>query len=147
MQIHEKPHKRLTYAPYSVNAWYLVPAVHHYRCYTCDNIDIAGGNTPDTIAFLPEVMKMINYISRDMAIHAAADIAKALQAPSLESYFQVGDSQLKAISGLAKIFDAETKIPNRDALPTSPAPLMKKSTKLPWVEDQTAPPPRVDTDK
>ena len=90
---------------------------------------------------------MINYISRDMAIHAAADIAKALQAPSLESHFQVGDSQLKAISGLAKTFDAETKIPNRDALPNSPAPLMKKSTKLTWVEDQTAPPPRVDTDK
>ena len=31
---HEKPHKRLSYAPHSVDGWYLGPAVHHYRCYT-----------------------------------------------------------------------------------------------------------------
>ena len=34
----------------------------------------------------------------------------------------------------------------RDALPTPPDSLMKKRTKLPRVEDQTAPPPRVDSD-
>ena len=34
VQIHEKPHKRLTYAPHSVDGWYLGPAMHHYRCYT-----------------------------------------------------------------------------------------------------------------
>ena len=56
----------------------------------------------------------------------------------------MGDSQLKAIRELATIFDAETKIPNRYALSTPTAPLMKKITKLPRVEDQTDPPPRVD---
>ena len=45
------------------------------------------------------------------------------------------------------MFDADTKIPNRDALPTPPDLLMKKRTKLPGVKDQTDPPPRVDTDK
>ena len=82
-----------------------------------------------------------------MAIHAAADLAKALQTPRLESPFQVGDSQLGAINELANIFDAETKIPNRDALPTPPNLLMKKNNKLPRVEDQTAPPPGVDPDE
>ena len=81
MQIHEKPHKRLTYAPHSVNGWYLGPAVHNYRFNTCYNIDTVGETTPDTIAFFPEFMKMPNYITRDMAIHAAADMAKALQTP------------------------------------------------------------------
>ena len=52
-----------------------------------------------------------------MSIHAAADLAKALQTPSPEPPFQVGDAQLKAIRELSQIFDAETKIPNRDALP------------------------------
>ena len=61
---------------------------------------------------------MPNYITRDMAIHAAADLAKALQTPTPESPFQVGDAQLKAIRELSQIFDAETKIPNRDALST-----------------------------
>ena len=63
-------------------------------------------------------MKMPNYITRDMAINAAEDIEKALQRPRPESPFQVGDAQLKAIRELSQIFDAETKIPNRDALST-----------------------------
>ena len=59
----------------------------------------------------------------------------------------MGGAQLKAIRGLAQIFDAETKIPNRDALPTPPDSLMKKRTKLTSVEDQADPPPRVDPDE
>ena len=89
-------------------------------------------------------MKITNYSSRDMAIHAAADLAKSLQTPWPESYFQVGDTQLKAIRELAKIFYGKTKIPNRFALPTHPDSLMGKRTKLLRVEDQTVPPPRVD---
>ena len=42
-------------------------------------------------------MKMPNYSTRDMAIHAATDIEKALQTPRPESPFQVGGAQLKAI--------------------------------------------------
>ena len=76
-------------------------------------------------------MKMTNYITRDMAIHAAADLAKSLQTPRPESPFQVGEAQLKAIRELSQIFDAETKIPNRDALPPTPDSLMRKRTKLP----------------
>ena len=63
---------------------------------------------------------MPNYSSIDTANHDASDLAKALQKTRQESPFQVGDAQLKAIMELAKIFDAETKNPNRDALPTPP---------------------------
>ena len=65
-------------------------------------------------------MKMLNYSTIDMAIHSAADIAKALQTPRPESPFQVRDPQLKLIWELSQIFDAETKILNRDALPPPP---------------------------
>ena len=83
-----------------------------------------------------------------MAIHAAADLAKALQTPRPESPFQVVGAQLKAIRELANIIDADTKIPNRGAMPTPPPKyLMKKRTKLPRLEDNTAPPPRVDPDE
>ena len=97
VKIHEKPHKRLNYASHSVNVWHLGPAVHHYRCYTCYNIDTGGETTPDTIAFFPEFMKMPNYSTRDMAIHDDEDIAKALQKSRPESPFQVGDAQLKSV--------------------------------------------------
>ena len=56
----------------------------------------------------------------------------------------MGDAQIKAIRELSQIFDAETKIPNRYALPNPPDSLMKKNTKLTRVEDQTAQYPRVD---
>ena len=65
-------------------------------------------------------MKIPNYRSRDKDIHAAADLAKALQTPRLESPFQVVDSQLKAIRELENIFNSEIKIPNRDSLTTPP---------------------------
>ena len=65
-------------------------------------------------------MKIPNYSTGDMDIHAAAYLEKALQKTSPESPFQVGDAQLKAIRELSQIFDAETKIPNRDAFPTPP---------------------------
>ena len=120
VQIHEKPHKQLTYAPHSFDGWYLGPAVHHYICYTCYNIDTGGETTPDTIAFFLAFMKIPNYSTRDTAINYAADIEKALQKPRLESPFQVGDAQLKSIRQLSQIFDAETKTPNMDALPTPP---------------------------
>ena len=42
VQIHEKPHKRLTYAPQPVNGLYLGPEVHHYIFYTNYNIDPGG---------------------------------------------------------------------------------------------------------
>ena len=97
VKIHEKPHKRLTYATHSVDGWYLGPEAHHYLCYTYYNIDTGGETTPDTIDFFPEFMKMPNYSTRDMAIHADADLEKYLQTSTPESTFQVGDSQLKAI--------------------------------------------------
>ena len=56
--------------------------------------------------------------------------------------------QLKSIRVLANIFDADTQIPNRDAPPPPPLSLpIKKSSKLPRVEDQIEPPPRVDPDE
>ena len=76
MEIHENLIKRLTYAPHSVYGWYVGPAVHNYRFYTCYNIDTGGETTPDTIAFFPEFMKTFNYSSRDMAIHASAYLEK-----------------------------------------------------------------------
>ena len=69
-----------------------------------------------------------------MVIHAAAYLAKALQTPSPESPFQVGYAQLKEIRELYQTFDAETKIPNRDAFTTPPDSLMNERTKLPRVE-------------
>ena len=103
VQIHEKPHKKLTYAPQSVDGWYLGPAVHHYICYTCYNIDTGGETTPDTIAFFAAFMKIPDYSTIDMAIHAAADIEKALQTPRPESPFQVGETQLQSIRELSQI--------------------------------------------
>ena len=126
MQIHEKPHNRLTYSPHSVDGWYIGPAVHHYKFYTCYNIDTGGKTSPDTISFFPASMRMPNYGTGYMAIHAAANIEKFLQTPRPESPFQVVDAQLKAIRELAQIFDAETKITDRDAFPTPPPPRPKQ---------------------
>ena len=97
VQMNEKPHQKRTYAPHSVGVWYLGSSVNNYRWYTFYNIDTGRENTPDTIAFSPEFMKMPKCSSRDMAILAATDMEKSLQTPIPESHFQVGDSQIKSI--------------------------------------------------
>ena len=51
VQIHKKSHKRLTYAPHSVDGWYLVPEVHHYRFYILYNIYTGVETIPDIIDF------------------------------------------------------------------------------------------------
>ena len=32
--IHTKPTKCKTWAPYSIDGWYIGPDLHHYRCFT-----------------------------------------------------------------------------------------------------------------
>ena len=53
-------------------------------------------------------MKIPNYSTRDMAVHSASDLSKALQTPRPEPPFQMGDAQLKAIREVSQIFDEET---------------------------------------
>ena len=74
VKINEKPHKGLTYAPHSVDGWYLGPVVHNCRCYTWYKIYTGGKNTPDTISFFPAFIKITNHRSRCMAINAPADL-------------------------------------------------------------------------
>ena len=100
VKIDGKPHKWLTYAPHLVDGWYLGPEVHRYRCYTCYNIDTGVDTTSDTIYFFPESMKMPNYSSRDIAIHAAEDMEKVLQTTRPESPFQVGGLPTKSNEGI-----------------------------------------------
>ena len=59
-------------------------------------------------------MKIPNYSTRDMAIHAAADLSKALQTPRPESPFHVGCAQLKAIRELSQIFDVNRYLGDSD---------------------------------
>ena len=77
---------------------------------------------------------MPNYSTRDMAIHAAVDLAKALQKPRPESPFQVGDAQLKAIRELSQIFVQRLKSQTGMHCPPPPDSRMNKRTKLPRVE-------------
>ena len=96
VEVHENPHQWCTYAPQSVDMWYLVPAANRYRFYTWYNIDTVGETTIDTISFLPSFVKIANFSSIDMAINAAEDLTKALKTPHPESPLKSGDSQLEA---------------------------------------------------
>ena len=79
VQIHENPHQWHTYAPQSVDGWYIGPAVNNYRCYTCYNINTGGYITPDITAFFAAFIKISNFCYRDMYIHADVDMVKALK--------------------------------------------------------------------
>ena len=69
VMVHKKPATCETWAPHASDAWYLGPAVHHYRCYRVWVWETKAERVSDTLAWIPT-----NII---MSIHGSADRAIA----------------------------------------------------------------------
>ena len=53
--VHKKPALWGTWAAHAVNAWYLGPALHHYRCYHIYISETRGELIADTVVWFPLV--------------------------------------------------------------------------------------------
>jgi hypothetical protein len=76
---HEKPGKRRTWAPHGQHGYYLVPAMHHYRCQNVYISSKASKCIVDTLEFFPHNYQMPQLSSTDRLIMAANDMTDALQ--------------------------------------------------------------------
>jgi hypothetical protein len=103
--VHEKPDVRQSWDPRAIDAWYIGPAMTHYRCY---RVYVWGTNSErvaDTLAWFPTRVKMPTMSSLDLALAAAKDLLHALIHPSPGSPLApTTDSQTAALKQLVEIF-------------------------------------------
>ena len=127
--IHEKPTNRASWAPRGTEAWYIGPALDHYRCVQCYIPATRSVRVADTVEFFPEVVPFPKITTEDLLRDTARDILAILNNPiAAAPCLHVGDETRTAIKQIATIL-------NRVVPPPLPVP----STPTPTVQIKSQP--------
>ena len=161
--VHQKPALRGTWAAHAVNAWYLGPALHHYRFYHIYISETCGEHIADTVVWFPTKGRTPMSLSTDLAIVVVCDLIAALWSPHLASpIFPLSNSKVATLKVMAEIFKStfeeardikyEEQLPDMPpmALPVDNQPekeLPAAETRVLEIPSQPnpAPEPRVET--
>jgi hypothetical protein len=102
--IHEKPLNRKSWAPHALDAWYLGPAMDHYRCYRVFPWKTRSERIVDTVTWVPNKLKLPTLSSNDIIIDCASKIIVALQnpVPNAEA-LPLTNQQYQSLSEIAAI--------------------------------------------
>jgi len=107
--VHNKPSSRGTWSPHGDEAWYIGPAMNHYRNFTVYVPSTKTIRISDTLAWFPQHITMPTASSADIAMAAAYDLTQALLYPSSASALApLSDSHRSALMQLATIFGTVT---------------------------------------
>ena len=66
--VHEMPHKRGSWTPHGLEAWYIKPAMHHYRCYEVYIPKTRATRVSNTLVWLPHHVALPKLSSADLAL-------------------------------------------------------------------------------
>jgi hypothetical protein len=135
---HETPNKRLAWAPYGQDVWYIGPEIEHYGCYTVYITRTRGERVVETVDSTPETCMLPFPSAQDLATKAAAELTHALLHLQPEGPFcKVGDEQTLALKSLADIFEGATQHKSRVMItPTK----MVENVAPPRVQNTVSPP-------
>lgn len=154
VMVHEKPHQRASWAPHAVDAWYLGPALNHYRGYRVYIWETRHERTSDTVTWLPKIVKVPQLNPTEVIIQSTSDITEALKllhqqnAPS-NSLVQ-NENHIQALCKFQEIFvnipsipeiiPVETIIPSLVIHDTAPVPAPLQRVEVPTI---TVPTPSI----
>jgi hypothetical protein len=103
--VQEEPTVRGSWNPRAIDAWYIGPAMKHYRCYRVWIWGTKSEKVADTLVWFPTKVVTPTLSSHDLVLAAANDLIKALQHPSPGSpLVPTNNSQTAALKQLADIF-------------------------------------------
>jgi hypothetical protein len=129
---HDKPGKRLTWAPHGQHGYSLGPAMHHYRCQNVYISTTASERIVDTLEFFPHNYQIPQLSSTDMLLMAAKDMTDAFQNTHTEVPFaSVGDDTIKPFAELAAIFKLKLQQAPSLATPAPPAKVVQRPSLIP----------------
>ena len=110
--IHEKPSQRKTWAPHGVFAWYVGPALEHYRCIRAFVPATFKERITDTAQFFPHSIKLPSTSDADYLQQAADDILSILAKPTPTlPYLESGPELRSAIAKTAVLLHRSLKKP------------------------------------
>ena len=85
--VHIKPKVRESWAPRATNAWYIGPALPHYRCYLIWIIDTNTERISDSIAWFPHYTNIPVYTNQSTILSATHKLTQVLLQPRLSASF------------------------------------------------------------
>jgi hypothetical protein len=122
--LHKTPQQRRTWAPHSVEGWYVGYAPEHYRCYMIHVTSTNKTRIGTTVEFFPTHCRVPQTSSADYAVRAALELIAALENPSPASPLApLGLRQLEALRQLAELL-ASALPPTAATSPRVPSPAM-----------------------
>jgi hypothetical protein len=163
--VHDKPHRRKTYAQHCSRGWIIGTSTEHYRCWKIWSPTTRSTRIAATVFFKHKYLTNPSVSPTDALIAAAANLAHVIKHNAKAQH--VGTKNLQDLQRLQQLFSDAAKQPPVPANATAPAvihappPRVQTHTPIPtaWPrpstshiisddedsDDETAPPPRVPT--
>lgn len=149
--VHEKPSNRGTWDPHGIDAWYIGPAMEHYRCYNTYAWSTKAERNSDTVEWFPHDVKMPTASTLDLLAAATRDILKYLSSSTNSSPLApLTDSEHEALKTITNIFNNQPPAPPPTVTP--PAASLRVPTQpndappVLRVPNPTTPAPPVEPD-
>ena len=153
--IHEKPDNRASWATRGTDAWYIGPAMHHYRCVQCYVPATNATRIADTVQYFPETVPFPKMTTETLLRNTAQDLLSILNSSTPAApCLAIGTSTRDAIQQLATLLHRTVPKPppvpllvqRPSASPPASAPRVHtpSHSRLPSTNDtDTIQPPRV----
>ena len=81
--VHEKPDMRKSWAPHANDAWYLGPAMEHYRCFRVYMRETQSERITDTLTWFPKHVPLPTATSTELIVAGLQDVVEELQNPTV----------------------------------------------------------------
>ena len=80
--VHEKPDNRKSWGKHANDAWYIGPAINHYRCFRVYMRETQSERVTDTLTWFPKHVTLPTATSTEILAAGLQDVVKELQAPT-----------------------------------------------------------------
>ena len=156
--VHEDSQKRGTYAPHGLDAWYIGPALNHYRCHRVWVTSTCSERITDSVTWLPHGISVPTTSPTDLIIAATNDLTTAIAKADLLTLLPPdGTETRKVLEQLTALFhNRPNTIKQKDKHLPSSAPTNARVPRVRWADqlatDKPTPPiatplPRVTAQK
>jgi hypothetical protein len=149
---HEKPANRATWAPHAFKAWYVGPALNHYRCFPVWSKETRQLRIVNSLQWFPQKLAMPIASTDDLLMAIATDMHHVLVSPP--NGIPLSHLPPSTTETVVKLTETlmQPSLPTSDKLtlkaqPLAPAPPLRVAPQEPAIAKQVtpAPPLRVPT--
>ena len=121
--IYDDPDSRTSWAPHGTDAYYVSPALQHYRCLRFFTPDTRAFRTSGSYKLYPTHCKTPTISQADLTIQAANDLYKALSTPKLLQNKHPPQRNIHHIKALQDLTDIITNSTPPRVVPIETPPL------------------------